>query len=155
MTTMRDMTCPHCGGTVRTYANPAPTVDVIIAAPGLGVALVRRRNEPPGWALPGGFVDYGESVEKAAEREALEETGLRVRLKELVGVWSAPERDPRLHTISTVFVAVTDSPEEISGGDDASEARFFSLDALPQALAFDHASILEDFAVRFAARYGV
>ena len=126
------------------YRNPFPTVDIVIHDPERGVVLVRRKNPPHGWALPGGFVDYGESVEHAAVREALEETGLHVRLKHLLGVYSDPARDPRHHTISTVFTATADKPEEVQGGDDAAEACFFPLSALPD-LVFDHARILADF----------
>ena len=133
---------------------PAPTVDIVIAQPGKGVALVQRRFEPLGWALPGGFVDYGETVEVAAVREAFEETNLTVRLQELLGVYSDPARDKRLHTISTVFIAVTDEAEQIRGGDDAEAAAFFPLSELP-GLAFDHAVILDDFARKFAKRYGL
>ena len=129
------------------YRNPFPTVDVVIHHPEKGVVLVKRKNPPLGWALPGGFIDYGETVEQAAVREALEETHLRVRLEGLLGVYSDPARDPRHHTISTVFIATAENPEAVSGGDDASEARFFSLDALP-VLVFDHAAILEDYTKR-------
>src|SRR6266496_6623167 len=86
-------------------AAPSPTVDVVIALPGDRVVLVRRRNPPPGWALPGGFVDPGESVAQAACREAKEETGLDVDLTEILGVYSDPKRDPRgLYTVSTVLI---------------------------------------------------
>jgi 8-oxo-dGTP diphosphatase len=129
-------------------------VDIVIAQPGKGVVLVRRRFEPLGWALPGGFVDYGETVEAAAVREALEETHLIVRLQELLGVYSNPARDKRQHTISTVFIATTDDAEQVRGGDDAAAAAFFSLSELPE-LVFDHASILGDFARKFAKRYGL
>ena len=134
--------------------NPVPTVDIVIVQPGKGVALVERRFAPLGWALPGGFVDYGETVEAAAVREALEETHLNVRLRELLGVYSDPARDQRLHTISTVFIAVTDEAQQIRGGDDAAAAAFFPLSGLPE-LAFDHAVILDDFARKFARRYGL
>ena len=134
---------------------PAPTVDIIIAHPGKGVVLVERRFPPLGWALPGGFVDYGETVEQAAVREALEETHLSVRLRALLGVYSDPARDARRHTISTVFIASTETPEEILGGDDAAQASFFPLSALPPVLAFDHAAILEDFKQRYATSLGV
>lgn len=147
-------TCEHCGAAAATHRNPFPTVDVIIAHPGKGIVLVKRRFPPLGWALPGGFVDYGESVEHAARREALEETGLETTLCDLVGVYSDPSRDERLHTISTVFAARCADPDALRGGDDAAEARFFSLDALP-ALAFDHGAIIQDFTGRFAAQYGV
>ena len=136
--------CPHCGR----YHTPSPTVDAVIHDPALGVVLVKRKNPPHGWALPGGFVDYGERVEDAAVREAKEETGLEVTLTGLLGVYSDPARDPRMHTISTVFTAVARNPEEVAGGDDAAEAKFFPLDALPRDIAFDHASILDDFVTR-------
>jgi ADP-ribose pyrophosphatase YjhB (NUDIX family) len=122
---------------------PLATVDVIIEIDG-GIVLIRRRNPPLGWALPGGFVDRGESVATAARREAKEETGLDVELRELLGVYSDPKRDPRgFFTISTVFVAgATGSPK---GGDDAADARVFALDALPPDVAFDHPTILGDY----------
>lgn len=120
---------------------PAATVDVVILLPGDRVVLVERRFEPLGWAIPGGFVDPGEAVEDAAVREAREETGLEVRLVEQFHVYSDPRRDPRRHTISTVFIGEADG--EPRGGDDASQARAFSWGELP-ALAFDHAEILAD-----------
>lgn len=144
--------CPQCGSEVVVYKNPVPTVDVIIAHPGRGVVLIERRNPPLGWALPGGFVDYGESVEFAAVREAKEETSLSVQLKELLGVYSEPDRDPRQHTMSTVFIATCENPGALHGGDDAVCARFFPMSDLPE-LAFDHAKILKDFSERFASRY--
>ncbi|HOS39888.1 MAG TPA: NUDIX hydrolase [Spirochaetota bacterium] len=131
------------------YRNPAPTVDIIIeiedAATGAlrGIVLIERENPPHGWAIPGGFVDYGESVEHAAEREALEETSLRVRLVRQFHVYSDPARDPRQHTISTVFVARAQG--EPAGADDALTARIFAIDALPAPLVFDHAQILADY----------
>jgi 8-oxo-dGTP diphosphatase len=121
-------------------------VDVLIFHPERGVVLIKRKNPPFGWALPGGFVEYGETVERAAVREALEETALQVRLTALLGVYSHPDRDSRLHTISTVFTGVADNPDEVRGGDDAQEARFFALTALPEPIAFDHGQILKDFA---------
>jgi ADP-ribose pyrophosphatase YjhB (NUDIX family) len=124
------------------HRNPVPTVDVIIELES-GIVLIKRRNPPPGWAIPGGFVDYGESVETAAVREAREETGLDVRLVRLLGVYSDPQRDPRSHTISTVFIA------EASGlpvaDDDAADADIFTEDTLPEEIAFDHRKILEDY----------
>ena len=138
------MQCPSCGASLSVYRNPAPTVDIIIETEG-GIVLIERKNPPFGWALPGGFVDYGETVEAAAVREALEETGLVVRLTSLVGVYSDPARDARKHTISTVFAATVENPQSIKGGDDAAEARFFLTDALPADLAFDHGKILQDY----------
>lgn len=126
------------------HRNPAPTVDVVIFDPARGVVLVERRNPPPGWALPGGFVDYGETCEAAARREAKEETGLDVVLTGLVGVYSDPARDPRGHTLSVVYAAQALDPEALAAGDDAARALFFPLDALPP-LAFDHGRILGDF----------
>ena len=121
--------------------NPIPTVDVIIRAGG-GIVLVSRRNPPLGWALPGGFVDAGETLEAAAEREALEETGLAVRLVRQFHTYSDPARDPRRHTISTVFVA--DAEGVPVAGDDAAEARVFAPSQLP-TLVFDHAQIIADY----------
>lgn len=121
--------------------NPYPTVDCVILLPDERIVLVERRNPPHGWALPGGFVDAGESLERAAVREAKEETGLDVRLEEQFFTYSDPGRDPRMHTISTVYLARAEG--EPRGGDDAKDARAFSWDALPP-LAFDHGRILED-----------
>ena len=121
---------------------PAPTVDVIIEVPD-GIVLVRRRFPPPGWALPGGFVEYGETVAAAARREAREETGLDVALTELFNVYSDPHRDPRRHTIATVFIGrAVGRPV---AADDAAEAGVFSSGALPGPLAFDHEQILADY----------
>ncbi len=127
------------------YKNPVPTVDAIIYDSG-NIVLIRRGQEPfkGKWALPGGFVEYGETVEQAAIREMKEETYLDVRLIELLGVYSAPDRDPRKHTISTVFVAQP-TKGELKGGDDASEAAWFSLETLDlSSLAFDHSQIVRD-----------
>ena len=94
-----DIRCPHCGETVALYRNPIPTADIIIRV-GSGIVLIKRKNPPHGWAIPGGFIDYGETAESAALREALEETSLNVRGLKLFGVYSDPERDPRHHTIA-------------------------------------------------------
>lgn len=124
--------------------NPFPTVDVIIESKG-AVVLVRRKNPPPGWALPGGFIEYAESAEAAAVREAREETGLTVRLTGLLGVYSSPDRDPRFHTLSVVYMAEAEGDREPRGGDDAAQARLFPLHALPRDMAFDHAAIIADY----------
>jgi 8-oxo-dGTP diphosphatase len=121
---------------------PSPTVDVVICLSGDRVVLVRRKSPPPGWALPGGFVDEGETLESAAVREAREETGLDVALEDLLYVYSDPRRDPRRHTVSAVFLGRADG--EPTGGDDAAEARAFAWTALPSPVAFDHGEILED-----------
>lgn len=147
--------CENCGHKITVYRNPVPTVDILIAEPERGVVLVERRFEPHGWALPGGFVEYGESMEVAAVREALEETSLHVRLVGLLGVYSDPARDERLHTISAVFIARADNPESLCGGDDAVRAAFFQLNDLPELIAFDHRQMLEDFHKKHAAQYGL
>lgn len=121
---------------------PAATVDVIIEV-GDRIVLIRRRNPPEGWAIPGGFVDYGEAAEDAAVREAAEETGLAVTLTALLGVYSDPARDPRRHTISAVYVGQARGTP--TGRDDAAEARLFGEADLPTPLAFDHARILADY----------
>jgi len=123
------------------YRNPLPTVDVVIRC-GVGVVLVSRRHEPLGWALPGGFVEEGESPETAAVREAREETGLEVRLEEQFFTYGNPGRDPRHHTLTTVYLAAADGTPQ--GGDDAAEARVFAWEALPSPLCFDHGRILAD-----------
>src|SRR5271157_2218056 len=115
--------------------NPLPTVDIIIKWQD-GVVLIKRKNPPYGWAIPGGFVDYGESLEAAAVREAKEETGLDVRLVRQFHTYSAPERDARFHTISTVYIA--DGDGELKAGDDAKEAGIFDKNTLPENIAFDH-----------------
>ena len=124
---------------------PRLTVDVIITEPGnpRRVVLVRRRNPPHGWALPGGFLNYGESAEHGAIREALEETGLSVTLTRQFHLYSDPARDPRGHTVTLVFLG--EARGQPVGGDDAVEAAFFDFGALPDNIAFDHAVILKDF----------
>ncbi|MCK4910176.1 MAG: NUDIX hydrolase [Thermodesulfovibrionales bacterium] len=129
-------------GSGERFKNPLPTVDTIIEY-GEGVVLIKRKNPPPGWAIPGGFVDYGESLEEAAVREAQEETGLTVRLKRQMHTYSDPGRDERFHTITTVYVA--EGSGELKAADDAVEAGVFTRDALPGEIAFDHRGILEDY----------
>lgn len=128
------------------YRNPAPTVDLIVELidrPHRPIVLIERLNPPLGWALPGGFVDYGESVETAAKREAAEEIGLEVTLVEQLHVYSDPQRDPRKHTLSIVFVATAaGSPV---AGDDAKHLQVFNPWEIPQDLCFDHDRILRDY----------
>jgi len=122
---------------------PALAVDLVIKARG-GVVLVRRKNEPykDRWALPGGFVEYGEKVEHAAVREAREETGIEVKLQGLLGVYSDPSRDPRGHTVSICYLAKW-AGGKLRSGSDAKDVGIFR--KIPwQELAFDHAQILKD-----------
>ena len=124
------------------YKIPSLTVDVLIEIRG-GIVLIERKNSPSGWALPGGFVDYGESLEKAAIREAAEETSLEIELIEQFQAYSAPDRDPRQHTVSVVFLAkATGQPQ---AADDAKAVAIFKPDQWPQPLAFDHQQILNDY----------
>lgn len=143
------LTCPSCGTTLKQYLNPFPTVDIIIELDGK-IVLIKRRNPPLGWALPGGFVDYGESLETAAMREAREETSLEIYNLQLLGCYSDPARDSRMHTITTVFVAQAQGTPKAD--DDALELAFFDLQALPAPLCFDHAQILEDYRALRASR---
>jgi 8-oxo-dGTP diphosphatase len=129
----------HMGETLRT---PLVTVDVIIEVGG-GIVLIERKNPPHGWALPGGFVDYGESLESAAVREAQEETSLNVQLVEQFYTYSDPKRDPRHHTVSTVFIARAEGVPH--GADDAKSARVFTSEDLPDPLVFDHPQIVRDY----------
>jgi len=125
---------------------PSVAVDVVIELvdrPGRPIVLIERRNPPFGWALPGGFVDVGESLEQAAVREAREETSLVVRLKALLGCYSDPARDPRGHTVTPVYVA--EAAGEPVAADDARNLAVFDPERPPSALAFDHARILEDY----------
>lgn len=135
------MNTPKADTSPTVYRNPTPTVDIIIEIDG-GIVLIERKNEPLGWALPGGFVDYGESFEHAARREAEEETGLQVTLTHQFHTYSDPARDTRQHNSSTVFIGTaTGTPK---GADDAAQAEIYDEDNLP-ALAFDHQQILEDY----------
>ena len=131
---------------INPYRNPAPTVDLIIEMvdrPHRPIVLIERLNEPYGWALPGGFVDYGESVETAAVREAQEETNLAVTLVEQFYVYSDPARDARKHTLSIVFIATATG--EATAQDDAKSLSIANLWELPDNLCFDHDKILRDY----------
>jgi len=121
---------------------PYITVDIIIRYQG-GIVMIERKNPPSGWAIPGGFVDIGESLEDAAVREAKEETSLDVTLIEQFHAYSKPGRDPRFHTVSVVFIA--DGQGALAGRDDARKAEVFSEGSLPGRIAFDHAEILADY----------
>jgi 8-oxo-dGTP diphosphatase len=127
------------------YRNPTPTVDILIELDGRPgeLVFVERRNEPKGLALPGGFVDEGEWIADAAVREAREETGLDVSLEELFHVYSNPARDPREHTVSTVFIASAAGTPV--GGDDAASCIIAKPDAILGSLVFDHATIVADY----------
>ena len=129
---------------VPTPRTPALAVDALIVDPARGVLLIRRANPPfqGRWALPGGFVEVGETCEAACVREAREETGLGVEPLQLVGVYSTPDRDPRGHTVSPVYLCRVVGGNA-NAGDDASEARWFS-DLTGVELAFDHARVLAD-----------
>ncbi len=134
------------------YKNPFPTVDIIITDKSRSqIILIERKNPPLGWALPGGFVDWGESLEAAAVREAKEETDLDCTLLCQFHSYSDPSRDPRHHTISTVFVAEAIGTPR--GLDDAREARWVLLSELP-LLVFDHKKIIADFVKHFVSESG-
>ncbi|MCL4478011.1 MAG: NUDIX hydrolase [Deltaproteobacteria bacterium] len=128
---------------MREYKNPVPTVDIIIETDNK-LILIERKNPPYGWAIPGGFVDYGESLETAAQREALEETSLEVSLIEQFYTYSAPSRDPRYHTITTVFIARPFKGEP-KAEDDAKSLKLFTQHDLPDNIAFDHRMVLQDY----------
>ncbi len=139
----RVISCPNCGAEIEIYRNPVPTVDIIIEMEPEGVILIKRKNPPFGWAIPGGFVDYGESLEEAAVREAKEETDLDVELTLQFHTYSAPERDPRHHTITTVYIAKANGIPQPK--DDALETGIFGPRNLPEEIAFDHRQILEEY----------
>jgi ADP-ribose pyrophosphatase YjhB (NUDIX family) len=121
---------------------PLLTVDIIIRYQD-GIVLIERKNPPPGWALPGGFVDVGESLEEAASREAKEETSLDVTLVEQFHAYSKPGRDPRFHTVTMVFI--TNGKGTLKGRDDARKAEIFTEETLPDQIAFDHGKIIADY----------
>jgi len=135
--------CPNCKAEIETYRNPVPTIDIIIEIEPNGIVLIKRKNPPYGWAIPGGFVDYGESLEEAAIREAKEETDLDVKLNKQLHTYSDPKRDPRHHSISTVYIAKAKGRPQAR--DDAIEIGIFNESNLPEEIAFDHRSILEHY----------
>ena len=129
------------------YKNPYPTVDIIIELLDFDnkIVLIERKNTPKGLAIPGGFVDYGESLESAAIREAKEETNLDITLIRQFKTYSNPNRDPRFHTISTVFIASANGTP--IAGDDAKTCKIYSFNILPKNLVFDHKEILNDYKI--------
>ena len=125
---------------------PALTVDIIIELPDLTdkpIVLIERKYEPFGWAIPGGFVDIGETVQHAACREAAEETNLDVKLTQLLACYSDPKRDPRGHTVSIVYIA--NGYGDPMAKDDAKSIGLFTVEQVPKLLAFDHQRILQDY----------
>jgi ADP-ribose pyrophosphatase YjhB (NUDIX family) len=132
---------------MKKYKHPIPTIDIIIEIEREngqeGIILIKRKNPPHGWALPGGFVDYGESLEEAAVREAKEETSLDISLKSQFHTYSDPQRDPRKHTISTVYVATAQGKPKAQ--DDAQDIGIFTKEEIDFPLAFDHRKILADY----------
>lgn len=146
--------CPECGAICGDFRNPFPTVDIIIRR-GSQIAIIKRKNPPYGWALPGGFIDYRETSRDAAIREAKEETNLDVKNLQFFGVYDNPDRDPRAHMMSLVYFGEAEG--EPKAQDDATEIRFIDIypllnpdtcreeDRLDIELAFDHLQIIEDF----------
>lgn len=124
------------------YRNPLVTIDIIIEI-NEGIVLIERSNTPYGWALPGGFVDYGESLESSAIREAKEETSLDIKIEEQFHTYSDPDRDPRHHTVTTVFIAK--GIGSLKAADDAKNANIFTKTTLPSPIAFDHGKIISDY----------
>src|SRR3990170_3079042 len=122
---------------------PLPVAADVIIELDSGIVLIERKNFPFGWAIPGGFVDIGESVEVAAVREALEETSLRVELRALLGIYSRPSRDPRGQTVTAVYIGTSQGTPKAD--DDAKGIGVFQPDRLPSPLAFDHVEILADY----------
>ena len=128
------------------YKTPSLTADIFIFDDKFNFILIKRKNDPykDCWALPGGFVEYGESVETAAVREAKEETSIDVELKSLVNVYSKPDRDPRGHTVTVAYIAKGDI-SNMKADSDAKEIGIFSLEKLDEInIAFDHEKIIKD-----------
>lgn len=125
------------------YKNPVPTVDIIIEMKSQGIVLIERKKFPHGWAIPGGYVNYGESFEDAAIREAEEETSLKVTLLKQFHTYSDPKRDPRQHNVTTVFLAKGQGVPQAAS--DAKIIGVFTKDNLPGSLCFDHRQILSDY----------
>ncbi len=132
---------------MKRFSSPVPTVDIIIelekSQTQKGIVLIERKYPPYGWAFPGGFVHYGESLEHAAIREAKEETSLTIHLKHQLHTYSDPERDPRQHTITTVYIASAQGTP--TAQDDAKGIGVFTPEEIDFPLAFDHEKILKDY----------
>lgn len=141
--TKKQIQCPNCRREIEVFRNPVPTVDIIIEIESKGIILIKRKNPPYGWAIPGGFVDYGEPLEEAAVREAKEETNLDVKLVRQFHTYSDPKRDPRYHSISTVYIAKGKGIPKAK--DDAIDIGIFTESSLPEEIAFDHRNILMDY----------
>jgi ADP-ribose pyrophosphatase YjhB (NUDIX family) len=135
--------CPKCQTEIEVKRNPLTAVDIIIEIDSRGIILIKRKNPPSGWAIPGGFVEYGESLEHAAVREAKEETRLEVDLTRQFHTYSDPRRDPRFHCISTVYIGKAKRIPEAK--DDAAKIGIFNRTNLPDEIAFDHRLILRDY----------
>lgn len=134
--------CPYCKKGIEVPMSPLLTVDIIIELE-KGIVLIKRKYPPIAWALPGGYVDYGESLEDAAVREAKEETSLDVVLKKQLHTYSDPRRDLRSHNVTTVYIAMAEGKPKAD--DDAKEVGVFTKETLPEDLAFDHTQILQDY----------
>jgi len=134
--------CPRCDAPLDRFDQPRLTVDAVVRNDEGEFLLIERGHPPPGWALPGGFVDAGESLEAAVARELNEETGLLTHRLTQFHTYSDPTRDPRHPTVSTVFLV--EAVGTLRAGDDAVDAAFFPIGSLPRPVAFDHARILED-----------
>jgi len=148
MGSQKKIKCNNCGFEWNTWNNPIPTVDALIEIwddnKFKGIVLIERKNFPFGWAIPGGFMDYGELAETTAIREAKEETGLDVEIKYLLGFYSDPARDPRQHTVTAVYVC--QSTGNPVAGDDAKNAKIFKLEEIENMqLAFDHSKVIRDY----------
>lgn len=135
--------CPKCGETVYVYKTPFLTVDAIIEMEDKRIVLIRRKNQPYGWAIPGGYVDYGETLEEAVIREAKEETSLDIELIRQFHAYSDPSRDPRQHNISVVFIAKASG--DMRADSDAEDIGLFGKESLPEDIVFDHPKILDDY----------
>ena len=147
MGSLKKVKCSECGFEWETWNNPIPTVDALIEIYNdnkyQGIVLIERLNFPFGWAIPGGFMEYGETAETTCIREAKEETGLDVEIIGLLGFYSDPARDPRHHTVTAVYICRA-SGKPVAG-DDAGNADIFSINDIPSNMAFDHKKVIDDY----------